>query len=166
MGERDFSGLPRLTPRETLAWASRVRSVSAYADPGPAVPAAPAAAAAPAAPVAEDVLAAFLAAAPVRRRWRQGKLKAPFRRHRILRFCVEHKMVSRQHVRCGHHRCCKCIKPQQLAARCITHNTMLHPNCTVNHDAYGCFIVFHRQGMLRHGSFGGEAVEGEEDDSD
>ncbi len=49
MGEKDFSGLPRLTPRETLAWASRARSVSAYADPG--------------APVAEDVLAGVAAAA-------------------------------------------------------------------------------------------------------
>ncbi len=143
-----------------------MRILDADADSSPVLPAVLAFAAAPTTPVGEDVLAAFLSAAPVRRRWRQGKLNAPFRRHRIFRFCVDHKMVARQHVRCGYHHCCKCIKPQQLAARCITHNTMLHPNCTVSHDAYGCFIVIHRQGMLRYGSSGREAMENEEEDSD
>ena len=86
-------------------------------------------------------------------------MNAPFRRHGIFRFCVDHKIVAHQHVRCGYHHCCKCIRPRQLAARYITHNTMLHPNCTVSQDAYSCFIVIYRQGMLRYGSSGREAME-------
>ena len=60
MSERDFSVLPRLAPRETLLWASRVSSVSADADSSPAVPAVLAFAAALTTPVGEGVLAAFL----------------------------------------------------------------------------------------------------------
>ncbi len=43
---------------------------------------------------------------------------------------------------------------------------MLHPNCMVSHDACGCFMVIHQQGMLRNGSSGREALESEEEDSD